>query len=126
MEEVYLGNSVTADIRVFVGGALAMYVIIVDVPAELNLIPEMDDNARGPDVTRHLMRILVDTFEMCVVEGYPMGAPVATKKRVPSDEILGSEGVVVDARISSGVDSFAVEPSFDGFGEDNLEFMGSV
>jgi hypothetical protein len=42
---------------------------------------------------------------------------------MPSDQILSSKCRVVDSRITSGVDAFAVEPGFNGFCENNLEVM---
>jgi hypothetical protein len=48
------------------------------------------------------------------------------KKGVSADEILCCQGCLIFAWVSSGIYVVAVEPGFEGIGEDNLKVMGGV
>jgi hypothetical protein len=55
MELVDLGDSAAANIGIFVGGAFAMDMVIMELPAELNLVPNMYNHTCCPDLPCHLM-----------------------------------------------------------------------
>jgi hypothetical protein len=55
-----------------------------------------------------------------------MRAPITLKEGMPADEILCRQSNLILAGLASWVNCLAVEPGFEGFSEDNLEFVGGV
>jgi hypothetical protein len=57
-----------------------------------------------------------------ILEEGPLWGPIALKEGVPTNTVLSSDCSTAATGVSERSDGFTIEPSFDGFKDDNHDF----
>jgi hypothetical protein len=110
------------EIDIFGFGIMRMYGVIVKLPGYLDVCPEGGDRMSDPRLAIACVRPQILLAKVSILEVGPFFGPVSLEECMPSDSILCYNCTATLSRVSNGVDGLAIEPSFNGFEEDNHEF----